>query len=93
MITLIILAIAIIVKLWQGYFYRKIGKTINSVSLIASSQDSINDVLSTSAIFVGSLVIYFVPDMPFSLDGVLGIIIALLVLFSGIKLISLALKK
>lgn len=87
-ITLIILAIAIIVKLWQGYFYRKIGKTINSVSLIASSQDSINDVLSTSAIFVGSLVIYFVPDMPFSLDGVLGIIIALLVLFSGIKMVK-----
>ena len=87
-LTLVILGVAILVKLWQGYFYRKIGKTINSVSLIASSQDSINDVLSTSAIFIGSLVMYFVPNMPFSLDGVLGLIIAIFVLISGIKMIK-----
>lgn len=87
-LTLVILGVAILVKLWQGYFYRKMGKTINSVSLIASSQDSINDVLSTSAIFIGSLVMYFVPNMPFSLDGVLGLIIAIFVLISGIKMIK-----
>lgn len=87
-ITLVILAIAIIVKLWQGYFYRKMGKLINSVSLLASSQDSLNDVLSTTAIFIGSVVIYFVPNMPFSLDGVLGIFISIFVLISGIKMIK-----
>lgn len=87
-LTLIILALAIVIKLWQGYFYRKIGKTINSISLIASSQDSLNDVLSTSVIFVASLVIYFVPNMPFSLDGVLGILVGIFVCISGIKMIK-----
>ncbi len=87
-ITLVILGLAILVKLWQGYFYRKMGKTINSVSLIASSQDSLNDVLSTSVIFISSLVIYFVPNMPFSLDGVFGIAVGLFVLISGIKMIK-----
>lgn len=84
-IALIILGISIVIKLWQGFFYKKMGKTIDSVALEATAQDSINDVVSTSVILIGSLVIYFVPNIPFSLDGVLGIFVAIFILVAGIK--------
>lgn len=87
-VTLVILAIAILLKVWQCVFYRRTGKLIDSVSLIATSQDSLNDVLSTSAIFIASLIMYFVKNMPFSLDGILGIIIGLLVIVSGFKMVK-----
>ncbi len=88
LITIVVLTIAIIIKLWQGLFYKKMSKLIGSVSLEASSKDSFNDVLSTFVILIGSIIIYFVPNIPFSLDGVLGILVGLFVIISGIKMIK-----
>ena len=65
-VAFIILGISIIIKLLQGLFYKQIGKKINSVALEATAADSINDVVSTSVILIGSLIIYFFPNIPFS---------------------------
>lgn len=86
--TLVILGVSIIIKLWQGIFYKKIGKKIDSVALEANASDSLNDVLSTSVILIGSLVIYFVPSLPFCLDGVLGILVSIFIFISAIGLIK-----
>lgn len=87
-VAFIILGISIIIKLLQGLFYKQIGKKINSVALEATAADSINDVVSTSVILIGSLIIYFFPNIPFSLDGVLGILVAFFILISGIKMVK-----
>ncbi len=86
--TLIILSVSILIKLWQGFFYKKIGKKIDSVALEANASDSLNDVLSTTVILIGSLVIYFIPTLPFCLDGVLGILVSIFIFISAIGLIK-----
>lgn len=85
-ITLSGLIVAIIIKIWQGLVYRKISKKIDSIALKASSQDSFNDVISTSAVLVGLILSHFV--FHFNLDGYLGIAVALFILYSGMSLVK-----
>ncbi|MBE6605699.1 MAG: cation transporter [Ruminococcaceae bacterium] len=82
--AIIILVISIIIKLWQASFYKAVGKHIGSSSLIATSADSRNDVISTSAVLVGAIISKF---FDISLDGYLGVIIAVFIVYSGIRLI------
>ncbi|MDE6407818.1 MAG: cation diffusion facilitator family transporter, partial [Anaeroplasmataceae bacterium] len=87
-ISIGILAISIFIKIWQAYFNYRMGKIINSVALKATSKDSLNDCISTSTLLIGNIVLLFIKDMPFSLDGLLGILVSLFILISGIKLIK-----
>lgn len=86
-VAIIILVIAILVKLWQGLFYKKIGKIINSVSLKASSQDSINDVITTSVVLVATILEFILQDYDVHLDAYFSIGVALFIVISGIKLV------
>ena len=83
-----ILALSIIVKIWQSFFNVKIGRLINSVALEATALDSRIDAISTFVILVGNIVILFWDNVPFSIDGVLGILVSLFILVSGFKLIK-----
>lgn len=87
-ISIGILSFSILIKFWQSLFNKKIGKIINSVALEATSKDSLNDCISTFVILIGYIVMLFVKDIPFSLDGVLGIVVSLFILYSGVKLIK-----
>lgn len=84
-LSVIILVIAILIKLWQCLFYRKIGKVIDSLTLMATSVDSRNDILATSAVLLATVITRFTS---FNLDGYMGVLVALLILVSGIKLVS-----
>lgn len=81
----IILGASILIKLLQGIFYLKMSKIINSTSLKASSQDSISDVISTSAVLLASIVEFFFPNI--HLDGYMGVLVALFIAFNGIKMV------
>lgn len=87
-ISIGILSVSILIKLLQSIFNRKMGKIINSLALEATSKDSLNDCFSTLALLIGNIILLFVPNMPFSLDGVLGILVSLFIIYSGIKLIK-----
>ena len=87
-ISIAILSISILVKLWQSLFNRKVGKIINSLALEATADDSRNDCISTGVILIGNIVLIFYKDIPFSLDGVMGILVSLFILFAGINLIK-----
>lgn len=84
LITIIILGISIVVKLLQGLFYNSVGKAISSLTLKASSKDSINDTISTIAIIIG-VIIYVIWNV--NVDGYIGTIISIYVIISSIKLI------
>lgn len=83
-ITLIALIVSILIKVWQGLFYRKLGKIIDSPTLSAASADSLSDVFSTGAVLVGLLLSQLIH---FNLDGYLGIIVAVLILVTGVKVV------
>lgn len=87
-ISIAILSISILIKLWQSFFNLRVSKLINSIALQATAADSRNDCISTGAILIGNIVLLFWKDIPFSLDGVMGILVSLFILISGIKLIK-----
>lgn len=87
-ISIIILSCSILLKLVQSIFNRKMGKLIHSVALEATSKDSLNDCISTFTLLIGNIVLLFTNELPFSLDGVLGILVSLFIVISGIKLIK-----
>lgn len=82
--VLLILSASIIVKVWQSLFYRKIGRKIDSITLIAVAEDSRNDVLITISILVGAVLTIWTG---FNLDGYMGLLVALFIVYSGIKLV------
>lgn len=84
-LSIIVLIIAILIKLWLFVFYKKIGKKINSNVLIANSVDSLNDVISTSAILVTTL---FATYTSLNLDGIAGCAVSILIIYSGIGILK-----
>lgn len=84
-VAMAVLAASIAVKLWMSLFNRTLGKRINSGSLIATAADSRNDVLTTSAVLVASLISHFANV---ELDGWMGAAVALFILYSGVGLIK-----
>lgn len=81
-ISVIVLSISILLKLYQCYFNYSLGKIINSSTLKLTAMDSRNDVIATSVILIGLIISYF---SHFNLDGYLGIAVGLFILISSIK--------
>lgn len=81
--AIIILAISILLKFWMFAFNRKVGKKICSEALLATAQDSLNDMIATAVILI-SVWVSMLVSLPFNLDAVMGIGVSLFVLYSGI---------
>ena len=82
-VSVVILCLSILVKLWLALFNRKLGRKINSTVMMATSADALGDVLTTSATIV-SLVIYGV--FGWNVDGIVGMVVAIVVVFAGINI-------
>ena len=80
--AMVILAVSILVKLYMSLYNRRIGKKINSAAMAATAADSISDAISTAAVLAAMLVAKFSGLM---IDGYVGMIVAVLILISGIK--------
>ena len=79
-ISIAILVISVLVKLWMYSYNKFIAKKINSSLNKTVALDSLNDVASTTAIIIGTLLGTLVK---FPVDGVLGLIISLLIIYTG----------
>lgn len=82
-LMLAVLVGSILVKAWMMFFYKKQGKKINSTTLLAAAEDSRNDVLTTAAVLAAVLVEKL---SGWQIDGIMGILVAAFILFSGAKL-------
>ncbi len=80
-----VLVFSILVKLWMSVFNRRIGKLIDSAALEATADDSRNDVISTAAVLVATILVRFTA-LP--LDGWMGLAVAVFILYSGFGLIK-----
>lgn len=83
--VVIVLVLAILLKIWQALFNIKVGKKINSVALAATGADSRNDVIATAAVLCSIIVGRF---SGLQIDGYMGVLVALFIIWSGIGLIK-----
>ena len=83
-VAMLVLAASIAVKLWLSLFNSTLGKRISSTALLATAADSRNDVLATGVVLLAALVQYFTR---WQIDAVLGLGVALFILWSGWNLI------
>ena len=78
-----VLVVSILVKLWMASFNKKLGQKIGSSTLEATAADSRNDVITTGAVLIASLIELFTGFMA---DGYMGLGVAAFILYSGIGL-------
>lgn len=84
-LSLLILLLAIIIKVWMAFFNRSIGRRIGSSTLEATSIDSRNDAITTTALLVAALIARFTG---LKLDGWMGLAVAVFILVSGIGIVK-----
>lgn len=83
-IAMVIFSISIPVKLWMWHYNRFMGKRINSQILLAAAKDSLNDLIATCGVILSAVLS---PIIKFSLDGIAGICISLMILWTGIGIV------
>lgn len=83
--SVIILALSVFVKLWLSLFNKALGKKIKSKALEATAADSRNDVISTAAVLIATVISHFTG---FNLDGYMGVCVAIFIIISGIGLVK-----
>ena len=87
-ISMGILACSLLVKLWMYSYNKYLGKKIDSGVLLASSADSISDVLTSSAIIIATLVGgLLLKDNYFYLDSAMGIVVSVIICINGFKIV------
>ncbi len=83
--ALIIVAVAVVVKIVLGRYVKSVGKQVNSDSLINSGEDAtLDSVISASTLVAAAIYLLF----HISLEAWLGAIIAIVIIKSGIEMIS-----
>ncbi|MDD6770043.1 MAG: cation diffusion facilitator family transporter [Inconstantimicrobium porci] len=85
MIPFILLLISILFKVFLAMFNGSLGKKIESSALKASAFDSIGDVITTSVVALSFLASKFT-KIP--IDGYIGLIVSLIILYSSFSLIK-----
>ncbi|QGU96149.1 cation diffusion facilitator family transporter [Clostridium bovifaecis] len=85
LLPFILILISIAAKVWLSSFNKYIGKKINSSALQASSLDALGDVITSSTVALSLLLSRWVS---FPIDGYIGILVSLFILYSGYSLIK-----
>lgn len=81
LVSVVILILSIAVKLWLGLFNRKLGEKIDSKVMMAVFTDSMGDVITTAATIL-SLIFFAVTGI--NIDGIVGVGVALVVMWAGV---------
>lgn len=81
-VALIIMAAAILVKLYMFMYNRRIGVKLDSAALKAVASDSVSDCIATLVVLIATLVSRFT-DL--ALDGWGGLAVAAFILYSGVN--------
>ena len=82
---IIVLAAAILVKLFMAYFNNILYKKTDNINLKAVMQDSLNDCLATGATIAALLVSYFTSFK--RADGIIGLVVAVIIFIAGVNIV------
>lgn len=84
-LSVTVLLVAIVGKLWLSLFFKKLKELTGSSAFAAASVDSRNDVVTTAAVLL-SLLVFKVFEI--NIDGVAGILVSVFIIVSGVGLIK-----
>lgn len=80
-VTLVVLGVSILLKLWLCLFNRKVGKKINSGVMRATAADSLSDAVATFAVLAAAVISMLTK---YDIDAYMGILASLFIFKSGI---------
>ena len=83
-ISLIIIALAVVVKLVLGRYVKGVGKKVNSGSLIASGTDAFMDAILSASVLASALIFTI---WHISLEAYVGILISVMILKAGAEIL------
>lgn len=89
LVSVLILVLSVLVKLWLGLFNRKLGRRIDSKVMMAVFADSMGDAVTTAATIL-SLLFFGITGI--NIDGFVGAGVALVVMWAGIGIARDTLK-
>lgn len=80
-LTVCVLSVSILVKLYMFFYNRSVGKKIDSATMRATALDSFSDVAATSVVLITTFVSRWTT---FPIDGWAGLAVALFILYTGV---------
>ena len=83
-VSLIIVAVAVVVKFVLGRYVKGVGENVDSQALVASGSDAFFDGILSFATLIAAIISMF---YHISLEGILGVIIALVIIKASIDMI------
>ena len=83
-VTLVIVAVAVVVKLLLGRYVKAQGEKYNSEALVASGSDASFDAIISASTLVGALINLL---FKLNLDGIIGAVIAVFILKAGLEML------
>jgi len=81
LLSTLILALAVLVKLWLFRFNRALGRRIESAAMQATAADSLMDAIATAVVLVSGLIGW---RFGLNVDGWVGVLVALFILKAGL---------
>ena len=85
LLAVCVLVVSICLKLILYFFYRSVGRAVDSSVMMASSADSLSDVVSTGAVLVALFVSHLTR---INLDGYIGAAVSIFIFISGLKILN-----
>ena len=83
-LSVTILSVSILAKLWLALFNYRLGKKIGSDVMRATAVDSLSDTVSTTAVLVATLIFRFTG---LDIDAWVGLAVALFIFWAGIRIL------
>lgn len=83
-VSVVIIAVAVIVKLLLGTFVKNRGKKVNSGALVASGSDALFDAILSTSVLASALIYMF---FGISLEAFVGVVISLFIVKAGVEML------
>ena len=84
-ISLVIIAVAVVAKIFLGRYVKAKGQEVGSGALVASGTDAMSDAILSFAVLVTALIFTFTGV---SLEAYVGVVISIFIIKAGIEMIS-----
>lgn len=89
-LSLVIIAVAVLVKIVLGHYVRSVGNRVNSDTLIASGSDALFDATLSTSVLAAALIFIFTG---ISIEAYVGIVISVFIIKASIELLQGSIKE
>lgn len=79
-VTIVILIVSVVVKLYMAFYNKKVGKKISSEAMLATGTDSLSDAVATTVVLASML---FMELTGKNIDGYCGVFVAMFIFYAG----------